>query len=102
MEIHLANQLGVSRTPIREAIRKLELEGLVIMKYRRSAAAHQRILRACFYHLFPDRFNHGIGFYCNSFQNISQPVSDTGKASVSDRLDDDYADSGSVRYTAFL
>lgn len=29
MEIHLANELDVSRTPIREAIRKLELEGLV-------------------------------------------------------------------------
>ena len=27
MEIHLAEKLGVSRTPIREAIRKLELEG---------------------------------------------------------------------------
>lgn len=37
MEIHLAKKLGVSRTPIREAIRKLELEGLVIMIPRRGA-----------------------------------------------------------------
>ena len=37
MEIHLANRLGVSRTPIREAIRKLELEGLVTMVPRRGA-----------------------------------------------------------------
>ena len=37
MEIHLADKLGVSRTPIREAIRKLELEGLVLMIPRRGA-----------------------------------------------------------------
>lgn len=37
MEIHLANRLGVSRTPIREAIRMLELEGLVKMVPRRGA-----------------------------------------------------------------
>lgn len=37
MEIHLANQLGVSRTPIREAIRMLELEGLVTMVPRKGA-----------------------------------------------------------------
>lgn len=37
MEMQLAEQLGVSRTPIREAIRKLELEGLVVMIPRRGA-----------------------------------------------------------------
>lgn len=37
MEVHLAERLGVSRTPIREAIRKLELEGLVVMIPRRGA-----------------------------------------------------------------
>ena len=37
MEMQLAEQLGVSRTPIREAIRKLELEGLVLMIPRRGA-----------------------------------------------------------------
>lgn len=38
MEIKLAETLGVSRTPIREAIRKLELEGLVVMIPRKGAA----------------------------------------------------------------
>lgn len=37
MEISLANKLGVSRTPIREAIRMLEHEGLAVMKPRRGA-----------------------------------------------------------------
>lgn len=37
MEIHLADKLGVSRTPIREAIHMLELEGLVTMIPRRGA-----------------------------------------------------------------
>ena len=37
MEIALANRLGVSRTPVREAIRMLEHEGLVVMKPRRGA-----------------------------------------------------------------
>ena len=37
MEIKLANKLGVSRTPVREAIRMLELEGLVVMVPRKGA-----------------------------------------------------------------
>ena len=36
-ELRLSGELGVSRTPIREAIRKLELEGLVLMIPRRGA-----------------------------------------------------------------
>ncbi len=41
MEIHLAKKLGVSRTPIREAIRMLELEGLVTMIPRKGAEVSQ-------------------------------------------------------------
>lgn len=37
MEKQLAEKMGVSRTPIREAIRKLELEGLVVMIPRKGA-----------------------------------------------------------------
>lgn len=37
MENQLADKMGVSRTPIREAIRKLELEGLVVMVPRKGA-----------------------------------------------------------------
>lgn len=37
MEIQLSEKLGVSRTPVREAIRKLELEGLVTMIPRKGA-----------------------------------------------------------------
>ena len=37
MEIPLANKLGASRTPLREAIRMLEQEGLVVMIPRRGA-----------------------------------------------------------------
>lgn len=37
MELQLAEELGVSRTPVREAIRKLELEGFVVMMPRKGA-----------------------------------------------------------------
>ena len=41
MELHLADKLGVSRTPVREAIRRLELEGLVTMIPRKGAEVAQ-------------------------------------------------------------
>lgn len=41
MEVPLSERLGVSRTPIREAIRKLELEGLVTMVPRKGAQVAQ-------------------------------------------------------------
>ena len=41
MEVELAADMGVSRTPIREAIRKLEKEGLVTIEPRRGAYASQ-------------------------------------------------------------
>src|SRR5690606_7880656 len=37
MEIQLAEELGVSRTPIREALRKLEIEGFIVMVPRKGA-----------------------------------------------------------------
>ena len=37
MEVQLAEEMGVSRTPVREAIRKLELEKLVVMVPRKGA-----------------------------------------------------------------
>lgn len=39
MEVELAESMGVSRTPVREAIRKLEKEGLVTIEPRRGAYA---------------------------------------------------------------
>ena len=44
MEIALAERLGVSRTPIREAMRKLEQEGLVVMIPRRGAQVTEKDL----------------------------------------------------------
>lgn len=41
MEIELAEEMGVSRTPIREAIRKLEKEGLVVIEPRKGAYASE-------------------------------------------------------------
>lgn len=39
MEIELADEMGVSRTPVRETIRKLEKEGLVTIEPRKGAYA---------------------------------------------------------------
>ena len=45
MEIQLAEELGVSRTPVREAIRKLELEGYVVMLPRRGTYVSSLTIR---------------------------------------------------------
>ncbi len=45
MEIQLAEELGVSRTPIREALRKLEQEGFIIMIPRKGAYVSDFSLR---------------------------------------------------------
>jgi DNA-binding GntR family transcriptional regulator len=45
MELQLAEDLGVSRTPVREAIRQLELEGLVVMVPRKGAYVAELSLR---------------------------------------------------------
>ncbi len=37
MEVQLAEEMGVSRTPVREAIRKLETEGFVVIEPRKGA-----------------------------------------------------------------
>ena len=50
MEVHLANKLGVSRTPVREAFRQLELERhflscvcwkFIMMKVNQQLSLHQ-------------------------------------------------------------
>ncbi|HBR02786.1 MAG TPA: GntR family transcriptional regulator [Ruminiclostridium sp.] len=41
MEVSLAEQMGVSRTPVREAIRRLEAEGLVTMVPRKGTHVSQ-------------------------------------------------------------
>ncbi len=41
LEMHLADEMGVSRTPVREALRMLELDGLVIVYPRRGAVVAQ-------------------------------------------------------------
>jgi DNA-binding GntR family transcriptional regulator len=41
MEVELAESMGVSRTPVREAIKKLETEGLVKIEPRKGAYASQ-------------------------------------------------------------
>lgn len=45
MELQLASQLGVSRTPIREAIRMLEQEGLAITMPRKGAEVAKMTLK---------------------------------------------------------
>ena len=45
MEVSLAEQMGVSRTPVREAIRRLEAEGLVTMTPRKGTHVSELSIR---------------------------------------------------------
>jgi DNA-binding GntR family transcriptional regulator len=45
MEIQMADEMGVSRTPVREAIRKLEMEGFVVMIPRRGTYVSNMSIR---------------------------------------------------------
>ena len=45
MEIQVAKELGVSRTPVREASRRLEAEGMVVMVPRRGTYVSSMSLR---------------------------------------------------------
>ena len=64
MEIALANRLGVSRTPVREAIRKLELEGLVVMIPRKGAEVANPVkLHACLHWISHLHYSHRLGFF---------------------------------------
>lgn len=100
MEIHLANRLGVSRTPIREAIRKLELEGLVTMIPRRGAEVAQitekslkdvlevrRALDALCVELACDRISAGelkeLSDACDAFETATK-TKDTKKIAQAD------------------
>lgn len=100
MEIHLADRLGVSRTPVREAIRKLELEGLVTMIPRRGAEVAQiteksmsdvleirRALDALCAELACDRITpeelENLGLACDSFEAAVQ-TADTKKIAQAD------------------
>ena len=40
MEVHLASELGVSRTPVREAFQELEAEGLITLRMNRGAVVN--------------------------------------------------------------
>lgn len=120
MEIHLANRLGVSRTPIREAIRKLELEGLVIMIPRRGAEVAKitekslkdvlevrRCLDALSVELACDRITQEeeqqLGTACREFEEATK----TGDATVIARADVKFHDiiiaaAGNERLTSLI
>ena len=61
MEVELADEMGVSRTPIREAIRKLEKEGLVSIEPRRGAYAAEVSIKEMLDVLEVREFLEGMG-----------------------------------------
>jgi len=71
MEVELAEDMGVSRTPVREAIRKLEKEGLVVIEPRRGAYASQLTKKDMLDILLVREAMEGLAAYL-AVQNISE------------------------------
>ncbi len=75
MEVNLADEMGVSRTPVREAIRKLEKDGLVVIEPRRGAYASEISVRDIVDTLIVREDLEGLAATLTA-QNMTQEISD--------------------------
>lgn len=88
MEVELAEEMEVSRTPIREAIRKLEKEGLITIEPRRGAYVSEVSVKDMLDILEVRSNLEGLAAYLAAYrmtkeeQNILQNVSDRFDAAV--------------------
>ena len=83
MEVELAADMGVSRTPIREAIRKLEKEGLVTIEPRRGAYASQISVKDMVDSLEVRQDMEGLAAYFASSRMTEEQMADLKRTSDS-------------------